>query len=124
MTLKNFLLILISQFCILGTQVLFKRSVDKIPARELKTFADYFYLFGKILTEPFIGLGVLLFVAGMSVWLAALAQVPLNMAYCFESLQYIFIMLASGLILREKITSSRILGTCLISLGVLLAILA
>ena len=66
----------------------------------------------------FIGLAI--YLGGTVFWLAALSRVDLSYAYPFASLSYVIMLAASWFMFDEKITLSRILGTIVIGVGVLL----
>lgn len=66
----------------------------------------------------FVGLAI--YLVGTVFWLAALSQVDLNFAYPFASLNYVVMLVASWMMFDEKITLSRVIGTVVIGVGVLL----
>jgi drug/metabolite transporter (DMT)-like permease len=66
----------------------------------------------------FIGLAI--YLVGTVFWLAALSRVDLSFAYPFASFNYVVMLVASWMMFDEKITLSRILGTVVIGIGVLL----
>jgi drug/metabolite transporter (DMT)-like permease len=57
---------------------------------------------------------------GTIFWLAALSRVELSYAYPFASLTYVIMLVASWQMFDEKISLSRVLGTLVIGIGVLL----
>jgi len=74
----------------------------------------------KMGTNPYVFFGLAIYLAGTVFWLAALSRVDLSYAYPFASLSYIAMLAASWLIFDEKVTLSRIIGTVVIGIGVLL----
>ena len=66
----------------------------------------------------FVGLAI--YLIGTVFWLAALSRVDLSFAYPFASFNYVVMLVASWYMFDEKITLSRILGTVVIGIGVLL----
>ncbi len=74
----------------------------------------------RIATNPFVVVGLLIYVSGTLFWLAALSRVDLSFAYPFASLSYVLMLAAAWLLFSENITWMRILGTLVVGLGVLL----
>ncbi len=74
----------------------------------------------RMATNPYVFIGLAIYVTGTVFWLAALSRVNLSFAYPFASLSYVIMLLASWLILDEKISAMRLLGTVVIGLGVFL----
>ncbi len=74
----------------------------------------------KIALNPYVVIGLFIYVCGTVFWLFALSRVELSFAYPFASLSYIVMLLASWLLFQENITPLRILGTLVIGAGVIL----
>ncbi len=74
----------------------------------------------KMATNPFVFFGLAIYLIGTVFWLAALSRVDLSFAYPFASLSYVIMLVASWLMFNEQITLSRMLGTLVIGIGVLL----
>jgi len=72
----------------------------------------------QLATNPLVLGGLMVYVSGTFFWLVALSWVDLSYAYPFASLNYIFVLGASWLILGERLTPSRLMGVVAISLGV------
>jgi drug/metabolite transporter (DMT)-like permease len=73
----------------------------------------------RIATNPYVVIGLMIYVCGTVFWLAALSRVDLSYAYPFASLSYVVMLAASWLLFRENITPVRLLGTLIVALGVL-----
>jgi drug/metabolite transporter (DMT)-like permease len=71
-------------------------------------------------TNPNVFIGLAIYLVGTVFWLAALSRVDLNFAYPFASINYIIMLVASWAMFDEKITLSRLFGTFVIGIGVLL----
>lgn len=71
-------------------------------------------------TNPYVFIGILVYVTGTVFWLAALSRVDLSYAYPFASLSYIIMLLASWQLFKEDVTMLRLLGTFVVGLGVIL----
>jgi multidrug transporter EmrE-like cation transporter len=76
---------------------------------------------GKALLDPYIisSFGAA-FLASLT-WMAALTKFDLSYAYPFMSLAFLVVLIASFFLFQEPLTLHRILGTCLIMAGLLLA---
>jgi len=71
-------------------------------------------------SNPFIILGLLLYVVSAFFWIIALSRVELSYAYPILSLGYVVIMLLSYWLFQENVSVLRILGTLLVVLGLCL----
>jgi drug/metabolite transporter (DMT)-like permease len=72
----------------------------------------------RIGTNPYVFIGLIIYLAATIFWLVALSRVDLSYAYPFVSLSYVIMLIASRLLFRENITPVRLLGTFVICLGV------
>lgn len=71
-------------------------------------------------TNPYVIIGLAIYVSGTVFWLTALSRVDLSYAYPFASLSYVIMLIASWLLFNENITPLRLLGTLIVCIGVLL----
>lgn len=71
-------------------------------------------------TNPNVFVGLVIYLVGTIFWLAALSRVDLSFAYPFASFNYVIMLVASWMMFDEKITVSRLLGTFVIGIGVVL----
>lgn len=76
--------------------------------------------FFKILTTPFILLGLGCYGVATLLWLVILSRVDLSYAYPMISFAYVLVVIFSWLLLKEGIAGIRWLGVALICLGVFL----
>jgi drug/metabolite transporter (DMT)-like permease len=74
----------------------------------------------RIATNPYVVIGLFVYVCGTLFWLVALSRVDLSYAYPFASLSYIVMLAASWFLFHENITPMRLLGTVVVGLGVFL----
>ena len=112
-------LILLSGLLGVGGQVVVKQalaaagplplSLDAIPT-----------LVWSLASNPQIVAGLAVYSCGTFLWLVALSRVDLSYAYPFASLNYIFVLAASWLVLHEEPTPMRLFGVAAICLGVAL----
>jgi drug/metabolite transporter (DMT)-like permease len=71
-------------------------------------------------TNPFVVIGLIVYVGSTIFWLTALSRVDLSYAYPFASLSYIAMLLASWQIFHEDISILRLAGSFVILVGVIL----
>jgi drug/metabolite transporter (DMT)-like permease len=74
----------------------------------------------RMATNPYVVIGLLIYVGGTVFWLSALSRVDLSFAYPFASLSYVVMLAASWLLFHENVTPIRLLGTVIVGLGVFL----
>ena len=111
--------ILISVLASTVGQLLLKKGMNDLGSVTLS--ANQFLLTTwKMVSNPYVFIGLVIYVAGTIFWLAALSRVDLSYAYPFASLSYVVMLVASWMMFDEKITLSRLLGTLVIGIGVLL----
>jgi drug/metabolite transporter (DMT)-like permease len=72
----------------------------------------------RIGTNPYVVIGLAIYVTGTLFWLTALSRVDLSYAYPFASLSYVVMLIASWQLFNENITVLRLLGTLVVCLGV------
>ncbi len=72
----------------------------------------------RMITNPWVFVGLIVYVGGTVFWLAALSRVDLSYAYPFASLSYVVMLAASWLLFREDINALRLIGTAIICVGV------
>lgn len=123
MTLKVLILVLIAEACSAGMHVLFKRGVNSLETGSISGIAAYLRFVGRVLKNPSVWAGLLVVACGMAVWLLVLAHAELSLAFPLDSIQYLFILLASRLLLGEHVNRDRILGTIFIIAGIVLVAL-
>ncbi len=105
---KGFFLILITvSFTICG-QILMKKGMLHNEAMTFKS----------IISNYFLLIGGLCYVAGFIFWLGVLSILPLSIAYPSSSIAYVGVIIASAFFLSEPVTFFKIIGISLICLGV------
>ena len=100
-------------------QLLLKKGMNSMGPVTLSSNQIIFTLW-KMATNPSVFIGLAVYLFGTVFWLAALSRVDLSYAYPFASLSYVIMLVASWLMFDEKITLSRVIGTVVIGIGVLL----
>jgi drug/metabolite transporter (DMT)-like permease len=73
-------------------------------------------------SSPWIIGGLMIFAASAVAWLLTLARIPLSVAYPFNALGYVAILIASTLVLHERTNLWMWLGTLLVGAGLVLIV--
>jgi len=100
-------------------QILLKKGMNSIGQITLR-LNQLPSILWKMVTNPNVFFGLAIYLVGTIFWLAALSRVDLSYAYPFASLSYVIMLLASWRLFDEKISLSRLVGTIVIGIGVLL----
>jgi len=75
-------------------------------------------------TTPWVLLGLVVFAISAVAWLAALSKVPLSVAYPFNALGYLVILVASIFVLHERANVLTWVGSVLVVSGLLIVVLS
>jgi drug/metabolite transporter (DMT)-like permease len=75
-------------------------------------------------TSPWVLLGLVVFAVSAVAWLGALSKVPLSVAYPFNALGYLVILIASIVVLHEKANVLTWVGSVLVVSGLLIVVLS
>jgi len=113
------LYILISVLGSAAGQLLLKKGMNSLGPVTL-SFGQLPATIWQMGTNPNVFFGLAIYLVGTVFWLAALSRVDLSFAYPFASFNYVVMLVASWLMFDEQITLSRLLGTLVIGIGVLL----
>lgn len=100
-------------------QIMLKKGMSSIGAITL-SFDQIFNILWRIGTNPYVMIGLVIYVVGVVFWLGALSRVDLSYAYPFASLSYAVMLVASWQLFNENITPFRLVGTLVVCLGVFL----
>jgi len=115
--MNPYILIGISIILTTTSQILFKEGVNSHGPLSF-SFNQLFSLFWAILSNKMILAGM--FTLGLSfiVWIVALSRLNLSIAYPLTSINFILIGIFSATILQESVSLYQVLGTILISIGI------
>ncbi len=100
-------------------QILLKKGMSSLGPLTLH-WAQLLPTILRIVANPYVLSGLVVYMGGVLFWLAALSQVDLSYAYPFASLGYVAMMVASWLLFGEAISPLRLVGTAVIVAGVLI----
>ena len=111
--------ILISVLAGASGQIMLKKGMSSMGPLTL-SLDQLFNILWRVGTNPYVVIGLAVYVGGTVFWLAALSRVDLSYAYPFASLSYVVMLLASWRLFDENISPLRLLGTVVVGLGVFL----
>jgi drug/metabolite transporter (DMT)-like permease len=112
-------LIILTALLNTAAQLLLKVGMDKIGEFSF-TAANTLPIALKVITSPFIIIGMIVYVVSVTLWLLVLSRVPVGIAYPMTSLAYIFSAIAAYYFLGEQLSYLQIIGVFIIILGVYL----
>ena len=101
-------------------QVMLKHGMQVATARVTHSGGS---LVLRAATSPWVLLGLVVFGISAVAWLAALSKVPLSVAYPFNALGYLVILISSILVLHERANVWTWLGSLLVVSGLLIVVL-
>ncbi|MFA5005599.1 MAG: hypothetical protein WC561_05720 [Candidatus Omnitrophota bacterium] len=112
-------LIALTSLCDTINQLFLKSTIDALKPPAFNIFLVLKFIWGLIRT-PKLWIGFIFSVISLCIWLFVLSKSDLNFAFSADSMHYIFIALASGLVLKERIGRLRLIGTAVIIIGIIL----
>ena len=73
-----------------------------------------------VLLNPYVLLGFVMYALSTIFWLIALSKKELSFVYPFISLTYIIVLVLSSLVLKESMGVSKLVGTLIIIIGLII----
>lgn len=116
MSVSGFLLVLISVSLSAVAQTAFKLGVSRV---ELAEGAALWVKALSFLLSPLVLSGLALYGVGTVLWLFALRQMDLSLAYPFVAMSFVMVAGSGILFLGEPVSPTRLTGLALIILGLL-----
>jgi len=104
-------------------QTFLKMTINSLQP-QVHSLKKVFIFVLSLLRYPRLWLSFILSTVSLCIWLIVLTRADLNFAYSIDSMRYIFIVLASLFLLKERIGMLRWLGIAAIILGILLVTLS
>ena len=120
MTIASVALLLFAVVSAATGQVMLKPGMQIASARAADSGGS---LALRAATSPWVLLGLVVFGVSAVAWLAALARVPLSVAYPFNALGYIVILTASVVLLHERANVLTWVGSLMVVSGLLIVVL-
>jgi len=117
-------LIVLTSICDTINQIFLKSSINSLKVSLTANIIKILQFILKLIRIPRLWIGFLFSVVSLCIWLFVLSKVDLNFAFSVDSMHYIFIAFASGLILKEKVCFRRWTGTIFIIIGIILVSLS
>jgi len=111
-------LILVTTFLAVSGQLSLKHGMTAIG--HMSGFKILLKSILKIAANLWVLLGLILYIFSTLLWMMILTKTPLSFCYPFISLSYVFVIIASRIIFRERIDHFKILAIILIISGVIL----
>ena len=120
MTIASVALLLFADVSAATGQVMLKHGMQIASARAADSGGS---LALRAATSPWVLLGLVVFGVSAVAWLAALARVPLSVAYPFNALGYLVILTASVVLLHERANVLTWVGSLMVVSGLLIVVL-
>lgn len=114
MTLSSLALLLFAVFSSAGGQIMLKHGM-RTAAAAVEQGGGSIAL--RAATSPWIVVGLVVFAVSAVAWMSTLARVPLSIAYPFNALGYLLIVLASSTVLHERTSVWTWAGSLLVVVG-------
>jgi uncharacterized membrane protein len=112
-------LIALTSLCDTINQLFLKSTIGALKPPSFNIFLILKFIWG-LIRMPRLWIGFIFSAISLCIWLFVLSKSDLNFAFSADSMHYIFIALASGLILKERIGRLRLIGTAVIIIGIIL----
>lgn len=119
MNIQVFLLILSSVGLSVLAQVTLKYGMSQ-PTIQIALGQGGLTAAWLVISNMYILLGLFMYGCGAMLWLLVLARLDVSVAYPFVGLGFILTMLLGFFVLGESVTPMRVVGTLLITAGVVL----
>ena len=111
-------LILVTTFLAVGGQLCLKNGMTALG--ELGGFKLLIKSLPKVATNIWVLLGLGLYIFSTLIWMMILTKTPLSFCYPFISLSYVFVIIASQIIFKERVDVYKIIAIVLIVSGVVM----
>jgi undecaprenyl phosphate-alpha-L-ara4N flippase subunit ArnE len=112
MTLSLVVWFAISVICDVSGQLCFKHGANRSIEVEKPS------LWRGLLADPWTLAGIGIYTIELFVWLRILSMAPLSLAYPLASLNFLGVVIASRIFLKEPVSKRRLLGSLFITIGV------
>jgi drug/metabolite transporter (DMT)-like permease len=110
--------ILVTTFLAVGGQLCLNHGMTKLG--EMGGFKSLMKSLSKVATNVWVISGLGLYIFSTLLWMMILTKTPLSFCYPFISLSYVFVIIASRIIFRERIDIFKVLAILLIVGGVVM----
>ena len=100
--------------------ILFKQSTNRVTVPGSVSWVSHLAYAAGMLKFPGIWLGLLSMALGLVVWLIALSRFDLSFVFPVGSMHYVLTLIASRIFLKEKIDATKLFGTFLVIVGIVI----
>ena len=114
LTVPSLMLLLFAVFSSAGGQIMLKHGMKGAAAAAAHGGGSVAL---RAATSPWVVLGLLVFAVSAVAWMTTLAKVPLSIAYPFNALGYLLIVLAGATVLHERTSPWTWGGSLLVVVG-------
>lgn len=114
MTLPSLMLLLFAVFSSAAGQIMLKHGMKAAATAAERAGGS---LAVRAATTPWVVLGLTVFAISAVAWMSTLARVPLSIAYPFNALGYLLIVLAGSTLLHERTSVWTWAGSLLVVIG-------
>lgn len=119
MTPANVAVLLFAVGSAASGQVLLKYGMQQAAADAARATGS---LVVKAMTSPWVLFGLLVFAVSAVAWMVTLSRLPLNIAYPFNALGYLVILVSSVFLLGERANLWTWIGTSTVVVGLLIVV--
>ncbi len=117
---RVFIILAINIISSVTGQLLLKTGMRNMGGFSLEAITQDPLVVFRIIFNPFIFVGLVLYVVNVFLWLDVISRADLSYVYPFLSLSYAAVVIASWLILGEQMSWTRIAGVAVVTVGVYL----
>lgn len=121
MTFANFALLLFAVAAAACGQLMLKHGMNGVAARVEQEGGSVLV---RAISAPWVWIGLFVFGISALAWLSTLARVPLSVAYPFNALGLLAIIVLSAVILGEKVSPMAYLGAAMVAGGLVIVVLS
>jgi drug/metabolite transporter (DMT)-like permease len=121
LSVGSLLLVIFAVVAAAGGQLMLKHGMQLATARAHRSGGS---LAVAAATTPWVLVGLAVFAVSAVAWLGALSRVPLNVAYPFNAVGYIVVLVASVLVLHERASLLTWAGSLLVVSGLIIVVLS
>jgi drug/metabolite transporter (DMT)-like permease len=102
-------------------QISLKRGVENLKDKyEITQLLNPINFAKALFTSPLLLIGLMLYIIGFVVWIAALTKLDVSFMYPMLALAYVLVAVLAAVFLKEEITLLRWTGIALVTIGAIL----
>jgi len=116
--MKNIILILFSVSLNASAQILMRKGMLQIG--EVSFSSSPLNTLSQMASNVFLWFSIACYGLSILIWIIVLSRVEVSFAYAFSSLGYVLVTVMSMFILREHISTMRIIGVSIVCFGIIL----